>query len=138
MQSEDDDPVTINVWRPVETVLDAAPRVSPGPRFRPSTAGSNPATFQPKWAPAPLLKSHERSKPPLGWPRTTDSLCPTCVKEARQRILSGEQSIETLVNEHVGEIKAHIIERDGQRHRREDLPACTARSPTRWRSTPTS
>src|SRR3989338_4603172 len=22
--------------------------------------------FQPKWAPAPLLKSHERTKPPLG------------------------------------------------------------------------
>ena len=40
-------------------------------------------TVQPKWAPGPLLKSHERSKPPLGWPRTTDSLCPTCVREIR-------------------------------------------------------
>ena len=59
------------------------------------------------------MKSHERSKPPLGWPRSTDSLCPTCVKEARRRILSGEQSIETLVNEHVGEIKAQIVERNG-------------------------
>ena len=51
-------------------------------------SGSQPAirrsqTFQPKWAPAPLLKSRERTQPQLGWPRTTDSLCPTCVREAR-------------------------------------------------------
>ena len=64
--------------------------------------------------PAPLLKSHERTTPQLGWPRTTDSLCPTCVRETRARILSGEQAIESLVNEHVGEIKAHIVERDGK------------------------
>ena len=70
--------------------------------------------FQPKWAGAPLLKSHERTTPQLGWPRTTDSLCPTCVRETRARILSGEQPIESLVNEHVGEIKAHIFERDGK------------------------
>ena len=36
------------------------------------------------------------------------------MREARARILSGEQSIESLVNEHVGEIKAHILERDGK------------------------
>ena len=34
------------------------------------------ASFQPAWAPAPLPKSWERSAPTLGWPRTTDSLCP--------------------------------------------------------------
>ena len=60
------------------------------------------------------MKSAERSKPQLGWPRTTDSLCPTCVREARTRILAGEQSIASLVNENVGEIKAHIVERDGK------------------------
>jgi hypothetical protein len=60
------------------------------------------------------LKSAERSKPPLGWPRSTDSLCPICVREARARILSGEQSVETLVLEHVGEIRADILERDGR------------------------
>ena len=52
------------------------------------------ATFErpsahPKWAPAPLLKTRERTFPQLGWPRTTDSLCPTCVKEARTAILDG-------------------------------------------------
>jgi hypothetical protein len=28
----------------------------------------------PKWAPGPLLKSYERTSPPLGFPRETDSL----------------------------------------------------------------
>jgi tetraether lipid synthase len=71
-------------------------------------------TIHPKWAPAPLLKSRERSKPPLGWPRTTDSLCPTCVRDMRAQILAGERSIESLLNESVGEIPARILERDGR------------------------
>jgi uncharacterized radical SAM superfamily Fe-S cluster-containing enzyme len=112
LQSEDDEPVSINVWRPVETVLTSAARLA-WPAFQAVNRRLDSSTFHPRWAPAPLMKSHERSKPPLGWPRSTDSLCPTCVKEARRRILSGEQSIETLVNEHVGEIKAQIVERDG-------------------------
>ncbi len=62
----------------------------------------------------PLLKSSERTKPALGWPRSTDSLCPECVKVTRQGILSGEQSIESLVDNHTGEIRAHILERDGR------------------------
>ena len=70
--------------------------------------------FQPKWAPAPLLKSHERTRPVLGFPRQTDSLCPVCVKEARSRILAGEMEVQELVEGHPGEIKAQIIERDGQ------------------------
>jgi len=36
------------------------------------------------------------------------------VRETRGRILSGEQSIESLVNQHVGEIPASILERDGR------------------------
>src|SRR5207253_1157457 len=44
----------------------------------------------PKWSDKPLLKSYEKSKPPLGWPRTTDSLCPKCVPEIRQQIPDGE------------------------------------------------
>ena len=32
----------------------------------------------------------------------------------RARILSGEQPVESLIDEHVGEIKAHIVERDGK------------------------
>ncbi|HZN04361.1 MAG TPA: radical SAM protein, partial [Candidatus Polarisedimenticolia bacterium] len=51
---------------------------------------------------------------PLGWPRTTDSLCPKCVPEIRQQILDGELPVEILRRERVGEIKAQVIERDGK------------------------
>ncbi len=73
----------------------------------------NPS-FIPKWSDKPVLKSWQKTKPTLGWPRETDSLCPGCVKEARDMILSGEEDWKTLINEKVGEIKAQIIERDGQ------------------------
>jgi uncharacterized radical SAM superfamily Fe-S cluster-containing enzyme len=68
----------------------------------------------PRWAPAPILKSWEKSSPVLGWPRTTDSLCPTCVREVRARILAGEMDVELLRTDHTGEIKARILERDGR------------------------
>ncbi len=71
-------------------------------------------SFTPKWSDKPLLKSYEKQKPPLGWPRTTDSLCPRCVPEIRQQILDGKLPQEVLLNEKVGEIKAQIIERDGK------------------------
>ncbi|HEV2704360.1 MAG TPA: radical SAM protein [Pyrinomonadaceae bacterium] len=70
--------------------------------------------IRPKWAPGPLLKSYERTAPPLGFPRETDSLCPRCVKEVRESVISGETPLETLMNEHPGEIKAQIIEENGQ------------------------
>jgi 7,8-dihydro-6-hydroxymethylpterin dimethyltransferase len=73
----------------------------------------NPS-FTPKWSDKPLLKSYQKTKPPLGWPRTTDSLCPKCVPEIRQQILDGKLPYEILLNEKVGEIKAQIIERDGK------------------------
>ncbi len=73
----------------------------------------NPS-FTPRWSDKPLLKSWQKSKPTLGWPRTTDSLCPNCVIEARESILSGKQDVSVLINEKVGEIKAQIIERDGE------------------------
>jgi len=72
------------------------------------------ASFQPVWASARLPKSWEKSFPALGWPRTTDSLCPTCVKEARARILTGVDDLEILRSSQVGEIKASIFERDGR------------------------
>tara|TARA_B100001123_G_scaffold412301_1_gene509423 strand:+ start:9349 stop:11430 length:2082 start_codon:yes stop_codon:yes gene_type:complete len=72
----------------------------------------NPS-FTPAWADKPLLKSAEKVKPPLGWPRETDSLCPTCVREARQEILDGKKDYRILLNEKVGEIKAQIVEQDG-------------------------
>ena len=71
-------------------------------------------SFTPNWSDKPLLKSHEKVKPPLGWPRETDSLCPKCVREARQDILDGKKDYRILLNEKVGEIKAQIVERDGQ------------------------
>jgi uncharacterized radical SAM superfamily Fe-S cluster-containing enzyme len=71
-------------------------------------------SFIPKWSDKPILKSWEKTKPPLGWPRETDSLCPKCVIEARRRIIEGEEDYTILINEKVGEVKATIIERDGQ------------------------
>ena len=61
-----------------------------------------------------MLKSYQKTKPPLGWPRTTDSLCPKCVPEIRQQIIDGKLPHEILLNEKIGEIKAQIIERDGK------------------------
>jgi uncharacterized radical SAM superfamily Fe-S cluster-containing enzyme len=83
-------------------VFDRLNRISPNP------------SPTPKWSDQPLLKSYEKSKPPLGWPRSTDSLCPKCVPEIRQQILDGYLPHEILLNEKVGEVKAQIIERDGK------------------------
>src|SRR2546423_10309291 len=83
-------------------VLDRLNRIKPNP------------SFTPKWSDKPLLKSYEKTKPPLGWPRSTDSLCPRCVPEIRQQIVDGKIPHEILLNEKVGEIKAQIIERDGK------------------------
>jgi len=71
-------------------------------------------SFQPKWAPAPLLKQRERTFPNLGFPRETDSLCPRCVTEVRSRILSGEADWKVLVDGSPGEIRASIVEEDGR------------------------
>jgi tetraether lipid synthase len=67
----------------------------------------------PAWAPAPLLKKRERTFPPLGWPRETDSLCPRCVKEARDSILDGETDVRVLIDGKPGEIRAKIEARGG-------------------------
>src|SRR6202048_436766 len=72
------------------------------------------ASFTPKWSDKPLLKSYQKEKPPLGWPRTTDSLCPKCIPEIRQQIVDGKLPHEILLNEKAGEIKATIVERDGK------------------------
>jgi uncharacterized radical SAM superfamily Fe-S cluster-containing enzyme len=68
----------------------------------------------PAWAPGPLLKRRERSFPPLGWPRTTDSLCPRCVKETRTEILDGKRSLLELIDGKPAEIKAEIVEEAGE------------------------
>jgi uncharacterized radical SAM superfamily Fe-S cluster-containing enzyme len=76
----------------------------------------------PKWSDKPLLKSWEKTKPTLGFPRQTDSLCPGCVKEARAEIIAGRKDWRDLMHEKVGEIKAQIIERDGQIWMIKDCP----------------
>src|SRR3989454_7447906 len=52
---------------------------------------------QPKWAPAPLMKSKDRTFPQLGFPRETDSLCPQCVKDVRESIVQGESDWRGLI-----------------------------------------
>jgi len=69
--------------------------------------------FKPRWAPGTLLRSWERSFPKLGWPRETDSLCPQCVKEVRGAILSDQLDPKVLIEGNPGEIKAQVVERDG-------------------------
>ncbi|MCC7009005.1 MAG: radical SAM protein [Acidobacteria bacterium] len=80
------------------------------------------ASFTPTWSEKPLLKSWQKVKPPLGWPRETDSLCPVCVREARQEILDGKRDYKVLLTEKIGEIKATIVERDGKIMMVKDCP----------------
>ena len=70
--------------------------------------------FTPAWSDLPLSSSKARGKPPLGWPRETDSLCPACVREVRAEILSGRVDYRILQRERPAEIKAAIVERDGR------------------------
>jgi uncharacterized radical SAM superfamily Fe-S cluster-containing enzyme len=78
--------------------------------------------IRPTWAPGPLLKSYERTSPPLGFPRETDSLCPRCVKEVRDAVITGEVALETLMHSHPGELKAQILEEDGKVIMRKTCP----------------
>jgi len=73
-----------------------------------------PRPFAPDWADKPIPRGAARCKPPTGWPRQTDSLCPECVKETRTRILSGELPARHLAVGDPGLIEATIGERDGQ------------------------
>src|ERR1700683_852027 len=84
------------------TVFDAANSIHENP------------SFTPKWSDKPLLKSYQKSKPPLGWARETESLCPRCIPEIRKQILDGKQDYHILLEGKPGEIKAQVIERDGK------------------------
>ena len=103
----------MNSWRPLELLLRWVANLG-WVAFQSVNQLFVGKSCRPPWAPAPLLKSWERSAPPFGWPRTTDSLCPGCVKSTRKRILAGEQDYRSLIDDHVGEIKAQILERDGK------------------------
>jgi uncharacterized radical SAM superfamily Fe-S cluster-containing enzyme len=71
-------------------------------------------SFQPAWSPEPLPKTHERTKPPLGYPRRTDSLCPTCTREVRDAIVGGTRELRELVDGRPGEIAADIVLRGNE------------------------
>ena len=79
-------------------------------------------SIQPAWAAEPLLKSYERSAPPLGFPRETDSLCPACVKSVRNGVINGDIPLNILMDAHPGEIKAQIVEENGQVLMRKTCP----------------
>jgi 7,8-dihydro-6-hydroxymethylpterin dimethyltransferase len=79
-------------------------------------------SFTPKWSDKPLLKSWQKTKPTLGWPRVTDSLCPKCVKEARNRIIEDGEDPWKVIQEKPGEIKATIIERNNEIWMIKDCP----------------
>lgn len=68
----------------------------------------------PSWAPGRIIKSRERSAPPLGFPRETDSLCPRCVPEIRQKVIRGEMTLEDLRKGRSGELKARLVEENGR------------------------
>jgi uncharacterized radical SAM superfamily Fe-S cluster-containing enzyme len=87
-----------------------------------NTALPEGQAIQPKWAAEPLLKSYERSAPPLGFPRETDSLCPACVKSVRNGVISGDIPLDILMNSHPGEVKAQIVEENGQVLMRKSCP----------------
>jgi 7,8-dihydro-6-hydroxymethylpterin dimethyltransferase len=72
------------------------------------------AAFHPKWSDEPIPRGKARTKPPLGWPRETDSLCPLCVREARAEILRGDADFRKLITDKPGEIRARIREKDGR------------------------
>src|ERR1035437_2794367 len=101
------------VWSTATVVFDTVQYFN---KYRPG------ASFIPKWSDKPLLKSYQKTKPQLGWPRQTDSLCPECVKDARAKIMNGDENWQSLLTEKTGEIKANIIERDGEVWMIKDCP----------------
>ena len=97
----------------VEKAVAIAARGAWGLFSRLNAIGQN-QSFTPAWSDKPLQKSFEKTKPPLGWPRETDSLCPKCVPEIRKKVVDGEIDYKVLFHEPLGEIKAQIVERDGK------------------------
>jgi len=79
-------------------------------------------SFTPSWSDVPMMKTKDKYRPELGVPRETDSLCPTCTREARQRIVDGTLSLDTLRHEKVGEIKARIVQRGNEIWMEKDCP----------------
>ncbi len=71
-------------------------------------------TDHPNWAPGPIMKSYQREFPKLGFPRETDSLCPKCILEVKNEVVNGRITLQELINGKYAEIKANILEENGQ------------------------
>ena len=100
--------------RIAETLLSRGARAAWPLVRRYNRAFERPAPH-PAWAPGALPKRRERTKPPLGWPRETDSLCPRCVKEVRTADPQRRaRSLARSIDGKPGEIRARILEEDGQ------------------------
>ncbi len=74
---------------------------------------SDRSRLTPAWASGPLPKSHERTAPPLGLPRRTQSLCPQCNREAVGAALAGQRTVAEF-REEPGVIDAQIVEVSGR------------------------
>ncbi len=114
-------PISTQVFRSLDWVVCKTARITFDTIQYFNKRNPNPSTT-PQWSDKPLLKSWEKSKPTLGFPRQTDSLCPACVQEARKSIIDGDKDWRDLMHEKVGEIKAQIVERDGQVWMVKDCP----------------
>jgi hypothetical protein len=68
----------------------------------------------PDWAPGKIAKSRDRSVPPLGFPRSTDSLCPRCIPEIRSQVVRGEADLDTILKTNPGHIRAQLVEEGGR------------------------
>ena len=70
-------------------------------------------TWTPQWASGPISTIADRTRPQLGLPRTTQSLCPHCNREAVESILDGTLAIDDFRNQ-PGFIEAEIVEQVGR------------------------
>jgi uncharacterized radical SAM superfamily Fe-S cluster-containing enzyme len=67
----------------------------------------------PVWAPGPLPRASERSRPEFGFPRATKSLCPECNREAVNSVLHHQKGLDTFI-EDPGVIDAQLVEEAGR------------------------
>ena len=67
----------------------------------------------PAWAPGPLPRASERSRPEFGFPRATKSLCPECNREAVNSVLHHQRGLDAF-REDPGVIDAQLVEEAGR------------------------
>ena len=72
-------------------------------------------SFQPKWAPAPLLKQREKTFPPLGFPARPTRSARAASRRSGPRSCPASVDWKVLIEGNPGEIKA--LDRRGGRDR---------------------